>query len=72
MTTTEMTMISLFSMKPEYIEEVEVDGQTEVIHKAACVWKIIGSTFTQKQLKQYCALYGITIDDALNWKPYWV
>ena len=57
MTTTEKTMTSPFSMKPEYIEEIEVDEQTRIKHKAACVWKLLGISNTQVKLERYCSLY---------------
>ena len=61
-----------FNLKPEYIEEIEVDEQTRIKHKAACVWKLIGASCTQDQLVAYCSLYNITIDQALAWQSYWI
>lgn len=66
-----MTRTSPFNLKPECVDEMTVDAETEIKHKAACVWKLVSLTFSQMQLKQYCTLYGITINDALKWKSYW-
>jgi hypothetical protein len=49
-----------------------VDAETEIKHKAGCVWKLLGFRYTQDQLERYCALYGITTDQALQWKNYWI
>ena len=57
-----------FSMTPECIDSWEVDEQTAIEHKAGCVWKLLGSCYTQVQLERYCTLYGITTDQALQWK----
>ena len=55
-----------FSLKPEYVDEMTVDLETELKHKAACVWKLIGNTYTLEELEKYCALYGITMEQVLN------
>ena len=49
-----------------------VDAETETKHKAGCVWKLLGSRYTQGQLERYCTLYGITTEQALQWKNYWI
>ena len=72
MTTVRTLTISRFSMKPDYIEEIEVDEQMQIKHKAACVWKLLGTSYSQDQLQQYCALYEISIDQAQKWKSYWL
>jgi hypothetical protein len=55
-------------MTPECIDSWEVDEQTAIEHKAGCVWKLLGSRYIQDQLERYCTLYGITTDQALQWK----
>ena len=52
--------------------EFKIDPATELKHKAGCVWKLLGPHYTQAQLARYCALYGITIEQALQWKKYWI
>jgi hypothetical protein len=42
-----------FSLKPEYVDEMTVDAETEIKHKAGCVWKLLGSCYTQVQLERY-------------------
>jgi hypothetical protein len=62
----------LSKLKPEFVDEMTIDAEIEIKHKAACVWKLLGSRYTQPQLARYCALYGITIEQALQWKNYWI
>ena len=57
-----------FNLKPEYVDEMTVDAETEIKHKASCVWKLLGENYTKDQLAVYCALYGITTEEALLWK----
>ena len=57
-----------FDLKPEYVDEMTVDAETEIKHKAGCVWKLLGENYTKDQLAVYCALYGITTEEALLWK----
>ena len=52
--------------------ELTIDAETELKHKAGCVWKILGSRYTHDQLQRYCALYGITVEQALQWEKYWI
>lgn len=61
-----------FNLKPEYVDEMTVDAETEIKHKTGCVWKLLCSCYTQVQLERYCTLYGITTDQALQWKNYWI
>ena len=67
-----MRPTSPFSLKPDYVDEMTVDAKTEIKHKAGCVWKLLGSRYTQVQLERYCTLYGITTDQTLQWKNYWI
>ncbi len=57
-----MRPTSPFSLKPEYVDEMTVDAETEIEHKAICVRQLLGSKYTQEELEQYCALYKITIE----------
>ena len=43
--------------------EFKVDPATELKH-----WKLLGENYTKDQLAVYCALYGITTEEALLWK----
>lgn len=52
--------------------EFTIDAATEIKHKAACVWKLLGAFYTQAELEKYCSLYGITPEQALQWKNYWL
>lgn len=45
--------------------ELTIDTDTELKHKAACVWRLLGNNYSYEDLKKYCALYGITIEQAL-------
>ena len=55
-----------FSLKPEYVDDMSVDPETELKHKAMCVRKLLGSSYTQVELKTYCDLYSITPEQFLN------
>ena len=59
---TKMYPICPFSLKPEYVDEMTVDSETELKHKATCVRQLLGSNYTQEELEQYCALYKITTE----------
>ena len=61
-----------FSLKHEYVDEMTVDAEIETKHKAGWVWKLLGSRYPQSQLERYCTLYGVTTEQALQWKRYWM
>ena len=50
-------------MKDEFTsamhEELTIDTETEIKHKVACVRKLLGTNYTQKELDRYCTLYNI-------------
>ena len=55
-------------MKDEFTSamhaEFTIDAETELKHKAACVWKLLGENYTEEEFAQYCALYGIDPEQA--------
>ena len=57
-------------MKDEFTSamhaEFTIDAENELKHKAMCVRKLLGNTYTLEELEKYCALYGITMEQALN------
>lgn len=57
-------------MKDEFTsamhEEFTIDPATELKHKAMCVRELLGSSYTQDELKKYCNLYGITTEQFSN------
>ena len=57
-----------FNLKPEYVDEMTIDAKTELKHKAMCVHQLLGSSYTQEDLKKYCDLYGITTADYYSFK----
>ena len=50
-------------LKPEYVDDIELDAETIIKHKAMCIRKLLGSSYTQEELETYCDLYGITTAD---------
>ena len=58
-----------FDMKDEFTsamhEELTIDAETEIKHKVACVRKLLGNHYSPADLKKYCALYGLTIQQVL-------
>jgi len=56
-----------FDLKPEYVDEMTIDTETAIKHKAACVWCLLDNDYTPEQLELYCSLYAITPAQALKW-----
>ena len=57
-------------MKDEFTSamhaEFIIDADTELKHKAICVRQLLGSSYTQEELKTYCNLYNITLEQFFN------
>ena len=56
------------TLKPEYVDNIVLDEETTIKHKVWCVWKLLGANCSMAELKRYCTLYGITIEEALNYQ----
>ena len=52
--------------------EFTLDEATAIKHKAACVWKLVGRNYSKEQLDKYCSFYGITPEQARQWRDYWL
>ena len=50
--------------------EFTIDAETEIKHKAFCVWDSVGIDATESEIKTESESYGITPEDALKWKDY--
>jgi hypothetical protein len=50
--------------------EFEVDAETEIKHKAFCVWYLLKPDASHDQVKKIAESYLITLEDALKWKDY--
>ena len=46
--------------------EFTIDAETAIKHKAICVRQLLGSSYTQEELKTYCDLYNITLEQFFN------
>jgi len=61
-----------FDMKDEFTaamhEELTINAETEIKHKAACIWKLLGNNYFMEDLRNYCALYRLTIQQAIKYK----
>jgi len=49
-------------------EELIINPDTEIKHKAWCVWKMMKDADSKTELAHWCSIYGITIEQALKWK----
>lgn len=59
-------------MKEELTEamhsEFEVDAETEIKHKAFCVWALLKPDSPQIDVERRAKSFAITLEDALKWK----
>ena len=55
--------------------ELKVSNSEYVKHKAGCVWGVLfdmGKVNDSKLVEHYSRLYGITYEQAMRWKGYWL
>lgn len=51
--------------------EFAIDAETEIKHKAWCVWEILGKYPTFQDLFRVCASYHIAVKDVLRYRQSW-
>lgn len=51
--------------------EFSVDEETEIKHKAGVIWRDYPNSSEEFQ-RQYCKDMGITWEQCLRWKDYWL
>ena len=51
--------------------EFNVSPEVEIKLTAGTLWSVVGFECTDKELSKWCNIYGITIEQAKNWKAYW-
>ena len=55
--------------------EFRVSKETDIRHRAGCLWAVlhdIGKTDDKEQILYEAKMYGITYDQAMMWKDYWL
>lgn len=51
--------------------EFTIDKDTEIKHKAGIIW-LHFNHISDDEKKKFCEDYGITWEQALKWKDYWL
>lgn len=51
--------------------EFTISPETEIKHKAGCVWGILKWDATKEEIEHHASLYGITYEDCMKWKKHW-
>ena len=61
-------------MQDEFTEamhsEFTIDAETEIKHKAFCVWDLLDIDASESEIKNRAESYEITLEDAMKWKDY--
>lgn len=53
--------------------EFSISSDIEIKHKAGCVWDILKfEKPTKEELVIRCKSYGISYEDAMKWRDFWV
>lgn len=55
--------------------EFTVSAETEIKHRAGCVWGMLyreKMTNDKTQLSYECKLYGISVEQAMKYKAFWM
>ena len=55
--------------------EFKVSKETDIRHRAGCVWCVlhdIGKTEDKELVAYESQMYGITYEQAMKWKDYWL
>lgn len=52
--------------------DIKLDLETEIKHKAFCVFGILGKDGSKEDIERVASYYGITYNDCMRWKDRWV
>ena len=55
--------------------EFRVSKETDIRHRAGCVWSVLhdmGKTEDEEMVTHESQMYGITYEQAMRWKHYWL
>jgi len=50
--------------------EFTISSETEIKHRAGCVWILLGYDAPAEEVAREAKAYGITYDDAMKWKQF--
>lgn len=50
--------------------EFIISPETEIKHKAGCVWDILKWDATKEEIEHEASIYGITYEDCMKWKKH--
>ena len=51
--------------------EFTISKETEIKHRAGCVWNILKKNATKEQIVEVARDYGITYEAAMKYRNYW-
>lgn len=63
-------------MKEELTEKMHsefiVSKETEIRHRAGCVWTVLDKEATKEQIVEQARRFGITYEAAMKYRDYWL
>ena len=51
--------------------EFTIDAETEIKHRAGCVWDVIGFDASKEELEHWAGVYQISVADCKRYRRYW-
>ncbi len=63
-------------MKEELTEKMHsefvISKETEIRHRAGCVWLVLDRSATKEQVTEEAKKHGITYEAAMKYRDYWL
>ena len=51
--------------------EFTVSEETDLKHRAGCVWGVAGFDAPKEKIEEWAKLYSVPYDTCIKWKSYW-
>ena len=51
--------------------EFKIDAETEIKHRAGCVWCLLDGNASRKDIEKWSSKYGVTYEQCMQWKDYY-
>lgn len=51
--------------------ELSVDKETDMKHRAGCIWRLLGFDASKADIEHWASRYGVPYDTCVEYKNYW-
>lgn len=61
----------VYELTEKMHSEFTISKETEIRHRAGCVWLVLDKDAPKEQVEEQAHEYGITYEEAMKYRDYW-